>query len=190
MNDTSLHYWDFSHQEEESVFSFFLVRLLHKNGLWEEEHKEVNVYVAGLLLKRIQPSHLLESEKYLLEYESDMIHRLDHSQDRAEQYHCLKFNADYLLVDSGIFLNEGDKKLPRQVDRGKTYYRWTANCAQHIYRKQTGLTQIFDHLSNYFEEYQTRLKRLRKSYFQFVNKLSVDEKESLFSEVQQMIDPS
>ncbi len=187
MNNVSLCYWDLSKKDEETVLGYFLIHLLHKNGLWEEANKDVHIYIAGLLLKQIHPSHLIEANRYLVKYESDLMEWLEHAHDRGEQYRCLKFNADHLLVDSGIFLNEGDQKIPKSICRGKTYYRLTASCAQHIYRKQTGLTQIYEHLSSYFEEYQTRLKKLRKAYFQFVKKLTYEEKETLFSQVQQIL---
>ncbi len=190
MENVSLAYWNFDKEEKETAFGYFLIRLLQKNGLWEEENKEVHIYIAGLLLKLIHPTHLFESQKYLVQYETDMTQWLEQSNDRAEQYHCLKFNADHLLIDSGIFLKNEGTKLPEATYRGKAYYRLTSSYAQHIYRKSNTLTHIFDHLSNYFEDYQARLKAIRRSYFQFVNRLTEEEKKDLYTELNQLIQPS
>lgn len=185
-NSTSLLYLNLSDKERESVFGYFLLRLLKGNELWETQNKEVFVYLAGLLLNLLYPKNQDASQKYLILYEADLSKYLDEAKDLAEQYYCLKFNADHLLVTSGLFQNQRDPHYQNNADRGKVYYRWAANCAHKIYRKGTPLMGVMEHLSDYFEDYQQRLTRLRRSYFNFVNKLSVQEKEELLSQVHRL----
>lgn len=182
--DSSLIYLSLSKREKETVFGYFLLKLLKGKNLWEEENQEVTVYIAGLLLNLIHPSNLMEAQKYLIVYESDLSQFLDQSKDLSEQYHCLKFNADHLLVNHGIFNPSGGEEQHQVcIDRGKTYYRMTANCAQHIYRKETSIVKVFEHLSDQFEDYRFRLERLRKTYLNFTQKLTQNEKKELLSYV-------
>lgn len=181
--NTSLLYLNLSEKEKESVFGYFLLKLLKGKNLWEEKHQEVVVYISGLLLNLVAPSSQSAAQKYLVVYESDLSQLLDEAKDLSERYHCLKFNADHLLVNNGIFNPDKRIELQDRIDRGKTYYRMTANCAHHLYRKETPIVQVFDHLSRQFEEYRYRLERLRKTYLHFAQKLTQKEKNELLSTV-------
>lgn len=184
---TSLLYLDLSQGEKETVFGYFLLRLLNGKDLWKTNNKEVFVYIAGLLLNLIHPTHQRESQKYLVAYEADLAKYLDEAKDAAERYYCLKFNADHLLVSGGLFHARQDEIYFANQDRGKIYYRMAASCAHQIYRKQTILMDIMEHLSDYFGDYQNHLLKLRRSYLQFVNKLTEIEKKELLSQVHRLV---
>jgi len=186
--NTSLLYQSLAKGEKETVFGYFLLRLLKGEEFFESDHKEVFVYLAGLLLKLLLPIHQSESQKYLILYETDLAKFLDErGKDLAERYYCLKFNADHLLVTCGLFHSHRDREHLSDVDRGKTYYRWAADAAHKIYRKETTLTQVFGHLSEYFEDYEERLRKLRRTYLQLVQKLTEKEKEDLLTQVNRSI---
>lgn len=180
----SILYHDLTTQERETVFGYFLLRLLKKEEMWETEHKEVFVYLAALLLNLIFPTHQKAAQKYLKKTNVDLAELWDESHDTAERYHTFKFNADDSLVACGIFRPEPkNERYWITVEKGKMCYQLAARCANQIHRKETPLAAVLSHLSEQFQEYQNRLCRLRRAYLHFVKKLTREEAHYLFRQV-------
>lgn len=165
------------------MLGYFLLRLLKGEDLWKNEHKEVYVYLAYLLLSLINPEHQQQAQKYLIRYHVDLEKVLEEAENTAQRYYTLKFNADDLLITCGIFKPHPHAEYGSNMERGKIYYKLTANCALHLWRKMTPVIEVFEQLAACFEEYQRRLQRLRRAYFSFVQKLSAEEKNYLMAKL-------
>jgi hypothetical protein len=51
----------------------------------------------------------------------------------------------------------------------KLYYEQAATYHKRIYRKKTGVGQVLEKISSYYDVYQELLKRVRRDYFDFVH---------------------
>ena len=172
---SSILYQDLTTQEKETVFGYFLLRLLKKEELWETEHKEVFVYLAALLLNLIFPARQKDFQKYFKSTSVDLAELWEEPHDTAERYYAFKFNADESLVACGIFHPERNEHYWKTMEKGKICYQFAARCAHQMHRKETPVSGVLNHLSQQFQEYQQRLYRLRRAYLHFVNKLSEEE---------------
>ena len=146
--------------------------------------EDVNVYLAHLLHSFINPEYVEQSRKFLSKYDSDVFRRLSSSTDARLKYQIYKTNADFLLVSIGIFDNPAMATASRArvqpseeayIGRGKTYYHFAYTYSQQMHRKNAGVSDVLEKLSNGFEKYLRILSHMRGEYLDLMSRLSQGE---------------
>jgi hypothetical protein len=148
--------------------------------------EDVNVYLAHLLHSFINPDYVEQSKKYLSKYDADVFRRLSNSTDARLKYSIYKTNADFLLVSIGIFDNPlaptatplRQQPAPAEeayIGRGKTYYHFAYTYSQQVHRKNAGVSDVLEKLSNGFEKYLRILSHMRGEYLDLMKRFSQGE---------------
>ena len=146
--------------------------------------EDVNVYLAHLLHSFINPEYVEQSKKFLSKYDADVFRRLSSSTDARLKYQIYKTNADFLLVSIGIFDHPTIAGAPRSrmqpseeayIGRGKTYYHFAYTYSQQMHRKNAGVSEVLEKLSNGFEKYLRILSHMRGEYLDLVKRFSQGE---------------
>ena len=146
--------------------------------------EDVNVYLAHLLHAFINPEYVDQSKKFLSKYDADVFRRLSTSTDARLKYQIYKTNADFLLVSIGIFdhpIITGASRSRMQpseeayIGRGKTYYHFAYTYSQQMHRKNAGVSEVLEKLSNGFEKYLRILSHMRGEYLDLMKRFSAGE---------------
>ncbi|MFN8586809.1 MAG: hypothetical protein U0704_03330 [Candidatus Eisenbacteria bacterium] len=146
--------------------------------------EDVNVYLAHLLHAFINPEYVDQSKKFLSKYDADVFRRLSTSTDARLKYQIYKTNADFLLVSIGIFDQPHlagavrSRLQPSEeayIGRGKTYYHFAYTYSQQMHRKNAGVSEVLEKLSNGFEKYLRILSHMRGEYLDLMKRFSAGE---------------
>ena len=175
-------YFDLSKQERDSAIRYLLGSIIksRKDSTFPSNYytfdEDVNVYLAHLLFAVSLPEYHEMSEPYLSMDTSDIIKWVRGTEDKTIRYFIFKVNADHILLHTAIF-EDLEKKSPNKIfkksarhyrELAQLYYDQAAIYHNRIYRKKTGLGDVLDKLSRYFDAYQGMLKTVRRDYFDFV----------------------
>ena len=146
--------------------------------------EDMNLYLAHLLHSFINPEYVEQSRKFLSKYDSDVFRRLSTSTDARLKYQIYKTNADFLLVSIGIFDNPAlagavrPRLQPSEeayIGRGKTYYHFAYTYAQQMHRKNAGVSEVLEKLSQGFDKYLRILSHMRGEYLDLMKHFSQGE---------------
>ena len=183
MNDNCL-FFDISKQERESAIRYLLGAILNcrKESKFPSNQyvfdEDVNVYLAHLLFAVSLPEYHDMAEPYLSMETSSVIQWVKGTEDRTIRYFIFKVNADHILLHTAVFddLTGGKNKqkfFKRSADHyrelAQLYYDQAASYHARIYRKKTGVGEVLEKISRYFDLYQGLLKMVRREYFNFMN---------------------
>lgn len=176
-------YFDISKQERDSAIRYLLGSIIQTRdrGSFPSNvygfDEDVNIYLAHLLFAVSLPEYHEMAEPYLSRETSDILRWVRSTEDRTIRYFIFKVNADHLLIHTAVFgdlssAHEGKfyKKSEKHYrELAKLYYEQAATYHRRIYRKKTGVGDVLDKISKYFDEYQEMLKDVRRDYLQFLN---------------------
>ncbi len=175
-------YFDISSQERDSAIRYLLGSIIKcrrdsnfpSNAFTYDE--DVNVYLAHLLFAVSLPEYHEMAEPYLSTDTSDIVRWVKGTEDRTIRYFIFKVNADHILIHSAIFGDLGGKKEKffkkshrHFKELAQLYYDQAAIYHSRIYRKKTGVGEVLEKLSRYYDSYQGLLQAVRREYFSFVN---------------------
>ncbi len=176
-------YFDITKQERDSAIRYLLgaiIKCRSQEGMPSNMYtfdEDVNVYLAHLLFAVSLPEYHEMASPYLSRESSDILKWVNGTEDHTIRYFIFKVNADHLLIHSAIFddLVSRSRQKFFKVSRNhyrelaKLYYDQAAAYHKRIYRKKTGVGDVLEKLSHYYEVYQDLLKHVRREYFSFVN---------------------
>lgn len=182
-NDNGKLYFDLTTQERDSAIRYILGTIInarkqaHFPSNYYTFDEDVNIYLAHLLFAISLPEYHEMAEPYLSMETSDVLKMVRETEDRTVRYFIFKVNADHMIIHTALF-NDLDQKHPYRFfhrpakhyrELGKLYYDQAAAYHKRIYRKQTGVGDVLEKVSRYFENYQNILKIARRDYFNFLN---------------------
>lgn len=190
-------YFDVTTQERDSAIRYILGSIINARNQvnfpsnYYTFDEDVNIYLAHLLFAMSLPEYHEMAEPYLSMETSDVLQMVRQTEDRTIRYFIFKVNADHMMVHTAIFDDLARKNQfkffskPAKHYQGlaKLYYDQAAAYHRRIYRKQTGLGDVLDKLSRYFDLYQNVLKVVRRDYFNFINQFRDQAFEHFLSEV-------
>ena len=176
-------YFDVTTQERDSAIRYILGSIINARNqanfpsnyyLFDED---VNIYLAHLLFAMSLPEYHEMAEPYLSIETSDVLQMVRQTEDRTIRYFIFKVNADHMMIHTAIFDDLGKKNQYRFFNRpaqhyqglAKLYYDQAAAYHKRIYRKQTGIGEVLEKISRYFDQYQSVLKIAKRDYFNFIN---------------------
>ncbi len=180
--DDNKLYFDITAQERDSAIRYLLGSILNsrKDSAFPSNKfvfdEDVNVYLAHLLFAVSLPEYHDMAEPYLSLDTSDIVNWVKGTEDKTIRYFIFKVNADHILIHTAIFddIENKKQKLFKKSQKhyrelAQLYYDQAALYHARIYRKKTGVGEVLEKLSRYFDSYQELLKKVRREYFGFVN---------------------
>jgi len=139
-----------------------------KNDLKYDE--DVNQYIILTLAELANPEILPLINKYLVSLESDIGQEAVSFEDRAKMYLAYKVNADFLLLNLGLFHSDSNQLGNAYFDKGETYYYSAAASLKAIKGGRSGLSDVMEKLSDRFGMYVEILRAMKnrhENYFSF-----------------------
>ena len=176
-------YFDITQQERDAAIRYLLSAILKSRkkcnfpSNYYTFDEDVNVYLAHLLFAISLPEYHEMAEPYLSMDTSDILRWVRSTEDRTIRYFIFKVNADHILMHTAIFDDLIGGKPHRKIfkrsgrhfrELAQLYYDQAAVYHNRIYRKKTGVGDVLEKLSRYFDSYQALLKEVRREYFDFV----------------------
>ena len=180
--DDNCLYFDMTKQERDSAIRYLLGAIIkcrnddHMPSNMYTFDEDVNVYLAHLLFAVSLPEYHEMAGPYLSKESSDVLKWVSATEDQTIRYFIFKVNADHLLIHTAIFDDLNGKSRRKFFKRSKDhyqelaklYYEQAASYHKRIYRKKTGVGEVLEKLSHYYEIYQKLLGHVRREYFDFV----------------------
>lgn len=150
---------------------------LHLETNRESYDEDVNAYLAGVLVSYIDPNYLQAASEFLSQYDIDIYHSVNRSEDKVQIYRIYKVNADDLLVSLGIFRKIW-QEYGEELDRMRRYYQYASEYQRRIYGKLTAVGEIQRKLAEGQKRYLTILAGAREEYLHFLEQLKIEEIEA------------
>lgn len=141
---------------------------IKENDLKYDE--DVNQYITLTLAELANPQVLPLINKYLVSLESDIGQEAVSFEDRAKTYLAYKINADFLLLNLGLFNADSNLLGDAYFDKGETYYYSAASSLKAIKGGRSGLSDVMEKLSGRFGKYVEILRAMKNcddNYFSF-----------------------
>jgi len=132
--------------------------------------EDVNQYITLTLADLANPQTLPLLNKYLVSLESDIGQEAVGFDDRAKEYLAYKVNADFLLLNLGLFNPDSNLLGDAYFDKGETYYYSAASSLKAIKGGRSGLSDVMEKLSDRFGKYVEILRAMKnrhENYFSF-----------------------
>lgn len=133
---------------------------IQDNALQYEE--DINQYLTLTLADLANPKTLDMLNEYLVDINADVGQIAGQVPHRSQKYHLYRINADFLLLNLGLF--DGGVRYPGDAyfDKGGSYYQFAAASLKAIQGGRTGLSDVFDKLSVHFGRYVDILRQMRR----------------------------
>ncbi len=169
--------------QSDPAFSFLFDKLLKSRIATDNESnkeffdEDVNIYLSLLLNSMVSDEFHKVSARYVAGYETDLPEILDSVDTSYMKYQIYRINADFLLLQTGLFLvpgevNQNERSFKESVERGKTYYRFACSFTDKIPERYRPISQILGKLSYGFETYREILSFMRGEYLNIISPLS------------------
>lgn len=132
--------------------------------------EDVNQYITLTLAELANPQVLPLINKYLVSLETDIGQEAVSFNDRAKKYLAYKINADFLLLNLGLFHSDSNVLGNAYFDKGETYYYSAATSLKAIKGGRSGLSDVMEKLSERFGKYVEILRAMKnqhENYFSF-----------------------
>lgn len=170
------------HSGNESNEGYDPILELGRDGNWQDRHwkvikendlkydEDVNQYITLTLAELAHPQTLPLINKYLVSIESDIGQEVIGFEDRSKTYLAYKVNADFLLLNLGLFHPDSNLLGHAYFDKGETYYYSAAANLKAIKGGRSGLSDVMEKLSARFGKYVEILRAMKNradNYFSF-----------------------
>ncbi len=143
-------------------------RAVKENDLKYDE--DVNQYITLTLADLVNPKILPMINKYLVGLESDIGQVAVGFEDHSRKFYAYKINADFLLLNLGLFHPETNCLGEAYFDKGESYYFSAATSLKAIKGGRSGLSDVMEKLSGRFGKYVEILRAMKNkedNYFSF-----------------------
>lgn len=165
-----------------------------RDGEWNEENwkeikenqlkydEDVNQYITLTLSDLVKPQSLALVSKYLVSMELDAGQLALQAEERSKEFIVYRVNADYLLLNLGLFNHDSNILGNAYVDKGSSYYFSAASSLKRVFGGRSALTDVFEKLSKQFRKYVEILRFMKNSddnYLSFHFRIPVPKMETL-----------
>ncbi len=154
---------------------------------WKERHwkqvkandlkydEDVNQYITLTLADLANPQSLSLIHKYVVGLDADVGKIAVQQEQTAIRYFLYKINADFLLLNLGLFNPDGNVMGEAYFDKGESYYYSAATSLKKVEGGRSGTSDVLEKLANQFKKYVVILRQMKNSadnYFSFHFKVS------------------
>lgn len=144
--------------------------------------EDVNQYITLVLAELVNPKSLALANKYLVNLKSDAGQVATDMAERSKKYFVYKVNADFLLLNLGLFNPDTNILGTAYFDKGESYYFYAASSLKAVMGGRSGQSDVLEKLSLKFGKYVEILRHMKNSadnYLSFHFKIQKIEMEQL-----------
>jgi hypothetical protein len=165
-----------------------------RNEEWCEQHwkeikanemkydEDVNQYISLTLADIANPSSLAFANQYTVGIDDDVGQIAVSLRETIKTYFLYKINADFLLLNLGLFRPDTNILGEAYFDKGESYYFAAASNLKAVRGGRSGMSDVLEKLSGGFGKYVEILRTMKNSADNFLSfnfKFSKDEMQSL-----------
>ncbi len=170
----------------EPSFAFLIDSFLQSRIATENESnreyfdEDVNVYLSLLLNSMVSDRFHQSAARYVAGYESDLPEILDRADNSYMKYQIYRTNADFLLLQTGLFnipsdADTADPRLLESMERGKIYYRFACSFTERLPERYRPVSGVLAKLSYGFEMYREVLSFMRGEFLNIIEQMNENE---------------
>lgn len=130
------------------------------NDLKYEE--DVNQYITLTLADLANPRSLAHLNEYLIDINSDAGRIAVSLNSKSNRYYLFRVNADFMLLNLGLFRSDLYRDSGAYVDKGGFYYFSAATSLKSLQGGRTGLSDVMEKLSINFGKYVEILRQMKQ----------------------------
>ena len=161
---------------------------------WSEQHwkeikdnqlkydEDVNQYITLTLSDLVHGRSQSLANKYLVSMEADAGQVAINVDERSKKFIVYRVNADYFLLNLGLFRSDTNILGDAYLDKGGFYYSSAASSLKEVFGGRSSLSDTMEKLSCQFVKYVKILRHMKNSdnnFLSFHFKLSKLEVETL-----------
>ncbi|MGP0628337.1 hypothetical protein ACTRW9_01365 [Nitrospina sp. 32_T5] len=150
------------------------------NDLRYEE--DVNQYITLTLSELANPRSLACLNEYLIDINSDAGRIAVSLNSKSNRFTLFRVNADFLLLNLGLFRSDLYRDSDAYLDKGGSYYFSAATSLKSLQGGRTGLSDVMEKLSINFGKYVEILRQMKQdadNYLSFHAKIPEAEMKQL-----------
>ena len=128
-----------------------------------EYEEDVNQYITLVLAELVNPKSLALANQYLVSPESDAGRVATGMEECSKKYFVYKVNADFLLLNLGLFNPDTNILGTAYFDKAEFYYFSAASSLKAIKGGRSGQSDVLEKLSMKFGKYVEILRHMKNS---------------------------
>lgn len=131
--------------------------------------EDVNQYIILTLACLTDPRFLKTVNPLLVGIDSDAGRMAANLEEKGRKYFIYRANADFLLLNLGLFRPDTNILGDAYFDKGGTYYRSAAHTLKSFHGGADGLSDVLEKLAIGFGKYVTLLRTMKNSADNFLS---------------------
>jgi hypothetical protein len=158
--------------------------LIHEEGRseeWCEQHwkeikanemkydEDVNQYITLTLAELVNPKSLAFANQYTVGIDDDVGQIAVSLPEQIKTYFLYKINADFLLLNLGLFRPDTNILGDAYFDKGESYYSSAATNLKAVKGGRSGMSDVLEKLSGGFGKYVEILRTMKNSADNFLS---------------------
>jgi hypothetical protein len=144
--------------------------------------EDVNQYISLVLAELANPKSLEFANQYTVGIDADVGQIAMSLPEQFKTYFLYKINADFLLLNLGLFRSDTNILGEAYFDKGESYYFSAASNLKAVRGGRSGMSDVLEKLSGGFGKYVEILRTMKNSadnYLSFNFKFSQAEIQDL-----------
>jgi len=131
--------------------------------------EDVNHYITLTLADLANPKSLAFANRYTVGIDADAGQIADSLEEKFKKYFLYKINADFLLLNLGLFNPDTNLLGEAYFDKGENYYFCAASSLKAVKGGRSGMSDVLEKLSGGFGKYVEILRYMKNSADNFLS---------------------
>jgi len=131
--------------------------------------EDVNHYITLTLADLANPKSLAFANQYTVGIDADAGQIADSLEEKFKKYFLYKINADFLLLNLGLFNPDTNLLGETYFDKGESYYFCAASSLKAVKGGRSGMSDVLEKLSGGFGKYVEILRYMKNSADNFLS---------------------
>jgi hypothetical protein len=166
---------------KESNEGYDLILEEGRNEEWCEQHwkeikanemkydEDVNQYITLTLADLVNPKSLAFANQYTVGIDDDIGQIAVSLPEKIKTYFLYKINADFLLLNLGLFRPDTNILGEAYFDKGESYYFSAASNLKAVKGGRSGMSDVLEKMSGGFGKYVEILRTMKNSADNFLS---------------------
>ena len=131
--------------------------------------EDVNQYITLTLSDLVKPKSQALANKYLVSMEADAGQLVVEEGERSKKFIAYRVNADFFLINLGLFHPDTNILGDSYIDKGGYYYSSAATSLKEVFGGRSSLSDTMEKLSCQFGKYVKILRHMKNSEDNFLS---------------------
>lgn len=131
--------------------------------------EDVNQYITLTLAELVNPKSLAFANQYTVGIDDDVGQIAVSLPEQIKTYFLYKINADFLLLNLGLFRPDTNILGDAYFDKGESYYSSAATNLKAVKGGRSGMSDVLEKLSGGFGKYVEILRTMKNSADNFLS---------------------